>query len=503
VLAYVTNFGGDGVSVVDPAKGLIVGHIKTGAKPHGVAITPDGATVFVSNEGDGTLSFIDPRSNTVMATVAVGDRPNQVAASADSRYAFVTLNGDDAVAIVDAGKHTIVKVVPVGRAPHIALRSPDGDIIYVTSEGDMKLVALDAHSWKVSSEIPLFGWPRVLTITHDGSRAYQTMRWLNGVLVVDLQQHKVVGRIAFAEPTFAPDGKDAHGPGLTPDGSELWLTTQTSNDVAVIEMRDQKLWGRIAVGHDPNWVDFTPDGRLAVISNTGSDNVSIVDVRLRKVVATAQVGKSPKRLAVGAVLTASEGSASRSNREEWNFDGDTVGRNAPGFTELTGKWRVAEDPSAPSGSRVLAQEAMSAGSVFNIALVDNVTFADVDVSVRLRAVAGRKDQGGGVVWRARDVRNYYVARYNPLENNFRVYFVRDGERHMLKSATVERYQSAWHTVRVTMKGNHIECYLDGLRSLDVHDGTFTSPGRAGLWTKADAQTRFDDFIVQAPTGSSR
>ncbi len=259
----------------------------------------------------------------------------------------------------------------------------------------------------------------------------------------------------------------------------------------------------LLVGHDPNWVDFTPDGRLAVISNTGSDNVSVVDVRLRKVVATAQVGKLPKRVAVGAVLTASEGNASRSNREEWNFDDDTIGRNAHGFTELSGKWRVAEDPSAPSGSRVLAQEATSAGSVFNVALVDNVTFADVDVSVRLRAVAGREDQGGGVMWRVRDVRNYYVARYNPLENNFRVYFVRDGKRHMLASATVDLNQSAWHTVRVIMQGNHIECYLDGLRSLDVYDGTFTNPDRVGLWTKADAQTRFDDFIVQAPTGPSR
>ena len=107
------------------------------------------------------------------------------------------------------------------------------------------------------------------------------------------------------------------------------------------------------------------------------------------------------------------------------------------------------------------------------------------------------------MWRAQDVRNYYVARYNPLENNFRVYFVRDGKRHMLASATVDLNQSAWHTVRVIMQGNHIECYLDGLRSLDVYDGTFASPDRVGLWTKADAQTRFDDFIVQEPTGPSR
>jgi hypothetical protein len=35
----------------------------------------------------------------------------------------------------------------------------------------------------------------------------------------------------------------------------------------------------------------------------------------------------------------------------------------------------------------------------------------------MKAVAGKEDQGGGLVWRAMDSNNYYVARYNPLEDN--------------------------------------------------------------------------------------
>lgn len=43
------------------------------------------------------------------------------------------------------------------------------------------------------------------------------------VLVIDPREHKVVDRFALGEPTFAADGKDAHGLGITPDGSQLWL----------------------------------------------------------------------------------------------------------------------------------------------------------------------------------------------------------------------------------------------------------------------------------------
>ncbi len=76
VRAFVTNFGGDGVSVIDPEHGRLIANIKTGSQPHGVAIAPDGRAVYVSNEGDGTLSFINPASNEIVATLQVGKSPN-------------------------------------------------------------------------------------------------------------------------------------------------------------------------------------------------------------------------------------------------------------------------------------------------------------------------------------------------------------------------------------------------------------------------------------------
>src|SRR5260370_41995827 len=115
VRAFVTNWGGTDVSVIDPERGRLIASIKTGSQPHGVAIAPDGRAVYGSNEGDGTLSFIDPAKNEVLATIHVGKSPNQLEVSADGKYVFVTRNGADSLAVVDGAARQIMKSVSVGR----------------------------------------------------------------------------------------------------------------------------------------------------------------------------------------------------------------------------------------------------------------------------------------------------------------------------------------------------------------------------------------------------
>jgi hypothetical protein len=87
---------------------------------------------------------------------------------------------------------------------------------------------------------------------------------------------------------------------------------------------------------------------------------------------------------------------------------------------------------------------------------------------------------------------------NPLEDNYRLYSVVNGVRTQL--ATAEKIPipvGEWHRLKVKHVGDHIECFLDGRKVLDARDRTFRKAGRVGLWTKADAQTRFDAFRVEA------
>jgi hypothetical protein len=189
----------------------------------------------------------------------------------------------------------------------------------------------------------------------------------------------------------------------------------------------------------------------------------------------------------------------------WDFEDAAVGQMPPGWTSAkTGEgpgsvWKIVEDKTTDNGGKVLAQTSSEApGSLFNICVADETKLADLDLTVSFKAIMGKKDQGGGPVWRYKDANNYYIARMNPLEDNFRVYKVVGGKRMELASANVEGAARTWHTIRIVHKGNHIQCYFDHKLHLDVKDDTFKEAGKIGLWTKADAVTYFDNLIVTKP-----
>jgi hypothetical protein len=189
----------------------------------------------------------------------------------------------------------------------------------------------------------------------------------------------------------------------------------------------------------------------------------------------------------------------------FDFADAAVGKLPPGWTATqTGKgegsvWKVLEDKTAPKGPKVLAQTASEQpNAFFNLCVADKSNFKDLDLSVSFKAIAGKKDQGGGPVWRYKDANNYYIARMNPLEDNFRLYKVVDGKRIQLATVDVTAAAGKWHTIRIVQKGNRIQTWFNGKMYHDVTDDTFTEAGKIGLWSKADAQTYFADIVVRKP-----
>lgn len=160
-------------------------------------------------------------------------------------------------------------------------------------------------------------------------------------------------------------------------------------------------------------------------------------------------------------------------------------------------WEIVEDKTAPSGKKVLAltHPNHTFGGTFNLCWTDQIQFLNGEIIVKFKANSGVEDQGGGVIWRAKDINNYYISRYNPLENNFRIYYVKEGARRMLASARIKLPAHQWHELKIVHKGVIISGYLNGKKLLEVQDNTFSEPGGVGLWTKADAATSFDDFEI--------
>jgi hypothetical protein len=162
-------------------------------------------------------------------------------------------------------------------------------------------------------------------------------------------------------------------------------------------------------------------------------------------------------------------------------------------------WEVIPDSTAPSSPNVLALTKINhdSSSTFNICWTDKTTFKDGEIEVKFKAVSGKEDQGGGLMWRVKDKDNYYIARMNPLEDNFRLYYVKNGSRKQLAGEKVTIPAGEWHTMKIEHRGDHITGWLDGKKYVDVKDSTFTDEGGVGLWTKADAVTSFDNFTVSA------
>ena len=81
-------------------------------------------------------------------------------------------------------------------------------------------------------------------------------------------------------------------------------------------------------------------------------------------------------------------------------------------------WKIADD----HGNKVLAQfYSENPNGHFNIIVNENLVAKNMELSVRLKGVTGKHDQGGGFVWRFIDKNNYYVVRANPLEDNVVLY----------------------------------------------------------------------------------
>ena len=181
--------------------------------------------------------------------------------------------------------------------------------------------------------------------------------------------------------------------------------------------------------------------------------------------------------------------------DTFGFDADTPGSLPPGWTQgVTGRgtsrWAVHPDASAPSRPNVLRQSGVGS---FPWIVRRNTAIENGYVEVKFKALGGKEDQAGGVIWRWKDGDNYYVARANALENNVSLYYVEAGSRKTLKYVNASVAPGVWHTLRAEFSGRRISVALNGKTYIELDDAHISAPGAVGMWTKADSVTAFDDF----------
>jgi hypothetical protein len=207
--------------------------------------------------------------------------------------------------------------------------------------------------------------------------------------------------------------------------------------------------------------------------------------------------------AVSLLLTAAVATA-----QTVTFENDTPGKPPKDFEFGAageggpGRWEVVADKTTVGG-KVLAQlSTNTAANRFLVAIYQPTVFANGEITTRCKPVSGRVDQACGLIIRAADARNYYIARSNALESNVRFYRVRKGERQQLATAENVRTPSGqWHTLTLRAEGNRYTVSINGKVLHTTTDTSTAEPrpteGRIGLWVKSDSVTHFERIEIKS------
>jgi YVTN family beta-propeller protein len=214
--AYVSNAEDDTVSVVDAARGSVVGSIPTAASPHGLRMSPDGREIYVASTKGNAVSVIDVATSKAVARIPVGKAPVQVGFTPDGTRVYVSLRDDNAVAVVDTRTRCLITTIPVGRSPIQVFATPDGNFVYVANQGTEREPD-------------------------------------NTVSVIDTRRNVVVK-------TLTTD-RGAHGVVVSDDGSRVFIANTFAGTVSTIYAATQRVIGAVRVGNGPGGITYRPASR--------------------------------------------------------------------------------------------------------------------------------------------------------------------------------------------------------------------------------------------------
>jgi YVTN family beta-propeller protein len=88
-----------------------------GAPAHGLAITPDGKTLWATSKYYGYVAAYSLPDCRLLKVVPVGSHPEWLTIPPDGKNLYVAIAGEDEVAVVDNRTMKVVKTIPVGAVP--------------------------------------------------------------------------------------------------------------------------------------------------------------------------------------------------------------------------------------------------------------------------------------------------------------------------------------------------------------------------------------------------
>src|SRR6185503_7934380 len=190
--AYVANYYGDNVSVIDDATSKVIATVPTGGYPSGVSVSADGTKAYVTNAADNTVSVINTATNTVVATMPTGEVPSGIAVTPDGSRLYVSSAVSGSVTAINVGSGTIAATIKVGQQPFGIAISPDGKYVYVANFMSNTVSVIPTSGTGVSVTIPVGKQPLGIAVSPDGSHVYVVNQGDGSVSVISTYSDAVV-----------------------------------------------------------------------------------------------------------------------------------------------------------------------------------------------------------------------------------------------------------------------------------------------------------------------
>jgi YVTN family beta-propeller protein len=176
--AYVALAGAYSIAEVDVASDTILADSISADSPEGVAVTPDGATVYVAETGQYQVIAVNASTGTE-TPITVGPYPQDVAVSPDGSQVYATVTGSDSgpgssdvVAVISTATNKVTGDITVGPAPRQVVFSPDGSRAYVTDMNSDSVSVLATATRHTVATVPVGRLPGSVAVTPDGSQVW-------------------------------------------------------------------------------------------------------------------------------------------------------------------------------------------------------------------------------------------------------------------------------------------------------------------------------------------
>ncbi|MGD2131451.1 MAG: beta-propeller fold lactonase family protein [Maricaulaceae bacterium] len=148
-MLFVAHIAGGAVSIVDRDEGVLAA-LETGAGAEGIAVSPDGSTVWVTNRSANTLSIIDVASRTIVESFpAIGEMPIRAKFTPDGSEVWTSNARSAAVMVFDAETREHLATIDVGAVPVGILMEPDGPRAFVANTADDRVTIIDREAREV------------------------------------------------------------------------------------------------------------------------------------------------------------------------------------------------------------------------------------------------------------------------------------------------------------------------------------------------------------------